>query len=180
MVKVQLSTIGVNNLRARFQGYLEGFTHPSSVARFLNRFDRLLSLFQDEAETDSEASTLSGGKLPLKFKSKIKKLGDKILPEPMRRNNMPLPQTLTQEEIAEQTFDNFMERVANTTAQRRPRRRNTPPPRPLTQEEIDEQAEDEAIEARLRGTGIIAGSNGLSHIYPLSHDNILKMCKHLA
>jgi hypothetical protein len=173
-----VTTIGVNNLRARFQGYLEGFTHPSSVARFLNRFDRLLSLFQDEAETDSEASTLSGGKLPLKFKSKIKKLGDKILPEPMRRNNMPLPQTLTQEEIAEQTFDNFMERVANTTAQRRPRRRNTP--RPLTQEEIDEQAEDEAIEARLRGTGIIAGSNGLSHIYPLSHDNILKMCKHLA
>ena len=306
-------SIGLNNLRSRFQGYLEGFTHPSSVVRFMNRFDRLLSLFIDEGvETDNESnnndndsvastltgsstSTLTGGKLPLKFKSKIKKLvlkgkkkmtgtgsaisgrrkipivdmintvfkkvgeyldnnpdksveyafgivrdlleddlmnyndaeyelmdeiinnhlhdylvyrtpintpvntprgkgmkGGAVPPMPPKikrgkksivPNNQIVVPNINPQDFGDE-IDAFMERIAEAERRNPTRRNPPPPPRQRTQEELDEEAEDEAIEARLReearlrGTGLIAGSSN-THIYPLSHQNILKMCKHL-
>jgi len=135
-----ISRLGLNNLRARFQGYLEGFNQSATIVRIMNRFNMFLRLIGDQ-----QVDTKRGGKLPLGFKSPIKKIEKKIIPNNMIRNVMPLPQTLTQDEIAEQTFDDFMERVAN---------------------------------ANQTGTGLIASSTN-THIYPLSHENILKMCKHL-
>jgi hypothetical protein len=101
-----VSNIGYTNLRRRFQMYLEGFTHPPSVARFLTRFDRFLSLLQNEgAETDTEGGKLTnshkdtklvlknnnGQALPLPITEEA--LNELLLLLPPTEGALPLPPT---------------------------------------------------------------------------------------